>query len=161
MQILDHPTIVRAVAGEVITAQELREVFVDFWQKNGTFEICAKCPVPPYSTAPEYKPREKGCCCACTDWKKGEGCTRRNLRCLAHTCGHLEKLLQKADLWEEFKDFRDMLWWGPMSHKEPYFNHARLPDDAPVFIIEHTYDPGRVIFDSTQPGICRNGATSW
>ncbi len=137
LDIFDHPTVERLIQGERIRVQELREALVEFWEKNGTFAICANCPAAGFASV-------TGCCGACKWHDLEKGCTKRNVSCLTFTCPTLTDRLMKLGLWERYDAFRQMLW-GDIAGQEEYYNQSRLPDDAELFIVEHeSYYPGEV-----------------
>jgi hypothetical protein len=149
LNILEHPAVVRLLAGENIQVQELREALVEFWEENGTFDICRNdCAIgQPRSRWPLALGR--GCCRSCESFVVGQGRRLRNLACLLHTCGALTKRLEALGLEEDFQAFRKLL---PVKHGcrgglddsafcgvadgDAFFNRHRLPDQARLYIVD-------------------------
>jgi hypothetical protein len=136
LNILDHPAVVRLFAGENIQVQELRQALVDFWQENGTFDICRNdC----YSNRPDRaEGLRRGCCGSCDDFVVEQGCQRRNLACLLYTCIGLEDRLETLKLKKDFRTFCGLTSSLVLIY-EPFFNHRRLPDRTRLYIAENRY----------------------
>lgn len=137
MDIFDHPTVERLVAGERVQVQELRDALVEFWEENGTLSICADC-------SKAWGTSVTGCCGTCKWHAMGKGCTRRNIACLTYTCTSLMDRLGELGLRERYEDFRKLLWWT-LQGRDAYYNSSRLPDDAELFIVDSGHGtPGGV-----------------
>lgn len=133
LDILEHPTVERLILGETVGVQELREALVEFWQENDTFSLCGNCPV-------SYQTSAVGCCSSCVYHDIAKGCTLRNLACLMHTCGSLERKLKSEGLWESFEWFAKMMYRG-LHEQEPYFSRRRLPDKAQLHLVQDCSGP--------------------